>query len=99
MALKDLWSDKVDEHETIAADFLPKGLFTQSAQDIAEGLKKAVHERYEIEKLDPSGEYRSAMGMLDFYINRAGKNLTQEDRARLDKAKNVLRELYGRAEA
>jgi len=36
------------------------------------------------------------MSMLVFYINRAGKNLSQEDRARLEKAKDELRMAFGR---
>ena len=94
---KKLWSHEVGEHESVAAEFLPKGLFEKSGKDIAEGLKKAIHERYEIEGLDASGEHRSAMSMLDFYINRAGKNLSPEDRERLENAKSQLQQLYGKA--
>lgn len=94
---KKLWSHEVDEHETIVSEFLPKGLFERSSEDIADGLKKAVHERYEIEGLDTSGEYRSAMSMLNFYINRAGKNITPEDRKRLENAKSALQRSYGKA--
>jgi len=36
------------------------------------------------------------MCMLNFYINRAGKGLSEEHRARLEKAKNELRALFGR---
>jgi len=41
-------------------------------------------------------EFRSAMSMLDFYINRAGKDLSSEDKVRLDLVKNELRKLFGR---
>ncbi|MDX1553628.1 MAG: DUF3175 domain-containing protein, partial [Marinobacter sp.] len=44
-------------------------------------------------KSDP---YRSAMSMLTFYINRAGKQLNAADRARLEAAKDELRVLFGR---
>lgn len=91
------WSHGVENQETVGAEFLPKGLFDKSAEDIAEGIKKAVHERYEVEGLNPEGEYRSAMSMLDFYINRAGKNLTEQDRKRLDNAKSQLQKMFGRA--
>jgi hypothetical protein len=37
--------------------------------------------------------------MLIFYMNRAGKNLSDEDRARLDAAKNELRRQFGRPPA
>jgi hypothetical protein len=39
------------------------------------------------------------MSMLNFYINRAGKNLSVADRARLDKAKDELRKLFHRKAA
>lgn len=89
------WSK--DVQETSAAQHLPEGLFKKSAKDIAEGLKKAVKERYEKKGLKTEDEYKSAMSMLDFYINRAGKNLSAEDKARLEKAKSELKNLYGRA--
>ena len=37
------------------------------------------------------------MSMLVFYINRAGKGLSQADRARLEKAKDELRKIFGKA--
>ena len=40
--------------------------------------------------------FQSAMSMLTFYINRAGKNLSDRRRAVLEKAKDELRHLYGR---
>ena len=40
--------------------------------------------------------YRSAMSMLTFYINRAGKSLSDADRARLEAAKVELRKAFGR---
>lgn len=45
-------------------------------------------------KSDP---YRSAMSMLTFYVNRAGRTLPAATRDRLDRAKQALRELAGRA--
>jgi hypothetical protein len=36
------------------------------------------------------------MSMLVFYVNRAGKNLAETDRARLEKAKNELRKAFGK---
>jgi len=87
---KDLWSGEV--HETSTADLLPKGLFTKSPQEIADGIRKAVLESDRPMK----SKYESAMSMLDFYINRAGKNLTPEDHTRLEEAKTKLRDLFGR---
>lgn len=58
------------------------GFFEQPAQAIAEGLRAN------------SDSYRQAMDRLDFYINRAGKRL--KDPRKFEKAKMILRELYGR---
>jgi len=80
-----------DVQETSAATKLPEGLFTKSAKEIAEGLKKAVEESPEA-----TDKFRSAMDMLNFYINRAGKNLKPEDKARLEEAKVELRKLFGK---
>ena len=43
------------------------------------------------------GKYRSAMSMLTFYINRAGKNLPKRQLATLERAKAELRKAFGRA--
>ncbi len=59
---------------------------------IARSLKRSA-ERSHRRKSDP---YRSAMSMLTFYINRAGKNLPKQKRARLEKAKDELRRMYGK---
>ena len=61
-------------------------------QSIARSLKRSA-ERSHRRKSDP---YRSAMSMLTFYINRAGKNLPVERRAKLEAAKDELRALYGK---
>jgi DNA-binding GntR family transcriptional regulator len=42
--------------------------------------------------------YASAMAMLCFYINRAGRNLSEERRAVLERSKEELRRLYGRTD-
>jgi Protein of unknown function (DUF3175) len=85
------WSQKVTEHSS-ALD-LEKGVFTLTdPKKIALSLKHSA-EASERRKSDP---FRSAMSMLNFYINRAGKNLSVADRARLDKAKEELRKLFHR---
>ena len=43
-----------------------------------------------------SPPFRSAMSMLTFYINRAGKNLSEERRRVLERAKDELRTAFGR---
>jgi len=75
---------------------LQKGVFTlKDPRKIALSLKRSA-EQSTRRKSDP---YHSAMSMLVFYINRAGKNLPQADRARLEKAKNELRKAFGKKAA
>jgi tRNA(adenine34) deaminase len=61
----------------------PEGLFEKSANAIARTLAS--------KRVSPKGP-GSGMRMLTFYINRAGKNLSAEDRARLGRAKTLLSE-------
>lgn len=56
----------------------PEGFFTKSAKAIATGL------------LNASKSEAQAMARLNFYINRAGKNLSVKDQARLEGAKKIL---------
>ena len=85
------WSQRVTERSN-ALDLEP-GVFTfDDPRRIAESLKQSA-ERSRRRKTDP---FRSAMSMLNFYINRAGRKLPQEQRQRLEQAKDELRELYGR---
>ena len=72
------WSQRVTE--TSNALDLDKGVFTRSdPRSIARSLKRSA-DRSKRRKSDP---YRSAMSMLNFYINRAGKTLPQTQRRRL----------------
>jgi hypothetical protein len=43
-----------------------------------------------------STPFRSAMSMLSFYINRGGKRLARAQKQKLERAKDELRELYGK---
>jgi hypothetical protein len=43
-----------------------------------------------------AGAYRSALSMLTFYINRAGKTLPKFQRGRLERAKTELKRQFGR---
>jgi len=61
-------------------------------RSIALSLKRSA-ERSDRRKSDP---YRSAMSMLTFYLNRAGKTLPRERRDRLEAAKDELRDLFGK---
>jgi len=83
------WSQHVTE--TSDALDLDKGVFSRKdPEGIARSLKRsAEHSRRR--KSDP---YRSAMSMLTFYINRAGKTLSQAQLKRLEAAKDALRRLF-----
>jgi len=86
------WSQRVTE--TSDALTLDEGVFKKSTpRAIASSLKRSA-DRSRRRKSDP---YRSAMSMLTFYINRAGKGLPKTRKAKLEKAKDELRVLYGRA--
>lgn len=85
------WSRDVTEKSN-ALD-LESNVFTKdSPRSIAQSLKRSA-EQSNRRKSDP---YRSAMSMLTFYINRAGKNLPKRRRDRLEAAKDELRALFGR---
>ena len=88
------WSQNVTERSD-ALD-LEQGVFTlKDPKKIAASLKRSA-ETSARRKADP---FRSAMSMLVFYINRAGKNLNEADRARLEKAKDELRKAFGKRQA
>lgn len=88
------WSAKVTA--TSDALDLKEGVFTlPRPRAIAASLKRSA-ERSRRRKADP---YRSAMSMLTFFINRAGKGLTARRRAILERAKDELRDLFGRGAA
>ena len=90
-AQRDRWSRRVTE--TSDALDLDAGVFTwDDPRRIALSLKRSA-ERSVRRKTDP---FRSAMSMLNFYINRAGKNLPAAQRERLEVAKDELRELFGK---
>ena len=85
------WSQRVTR-ESDALD-LKKGVFKlTSAKKIASSLKRSA----EHSSRRKSGAYRSALSMLTFYINRAGKTLPKTERARLERAKLELRHQFGR---
>jgi hypothetical protein len=72
---------------------LERGVFTKrSPREIARSLKRSAQASRR-RKADP---FRSAMSMLNFHINRAGRNLTAERRRVLDEAKRELRRAFHR---
>ena len=85
------WSAKVTR-ESDALD-LEKGVFTwKDPLEIALSLKHSA----DTSTRRKSSPYRSAMSMLVFYINRAGSNLTSDQKCILEQAKVELRKLYGK---
>jgi hypothetical protein len=83
------WSARVTQR--IDALDLERGVFTKrSARAIAMSLTRSA----ERSKRRKSGPYRSAMSMLTFEINRAGRNLSAERRRVLTNAKAELRKLF-----
>jgi len=85
------WSQRVTE--TSDALTLEERVFSKdSPRAIALSLKRSA-DRSRRRKSEP---YRSAMSMLVFYINRAGKGLSRTRKAKLEKAKDELRALYGK---
>jgi hypothetical protein len=89
---KKRWSQHVTE-KSDALD-LDKGVFTwKNPKRIAASLKRSA----EHSKRRKSGAFRSAMSMLTFYVNRAGKDLTRAQKSVLERAKDELRAQFGRA--
>jgi Protein of unknown function (DUF3175) len=73
---------------------LEKGVFTKSnPRKIARSLKRFADRS----RRRKTSAYRSAMSMLTFFINRAGKGLSRTRKWKLEMAKNKLRALYGKA--
>jgi Protein of unknown function (DUF3175) len=92
MAKSGRWSAQVTKHSN-ALD-LERSVFKSSdPHKIALSLKRSA-ERSKRRKSTP---YRSALSMLIFYMNRAGKNLPQRQVRVLERAKGELRKVFGRA--
>jgi Protein of unknown function (DUF3175) len=90
-ATPKLWSQRVTK-ESNALD-LERGVFKlTSAKKIAASLKRSA----EHSSRRKAGAYRSALSMLTFYINRAGKTLPKTQRTRLERAKVELKRAFGR---
>jgi hypothetical protein len=85
------WSARVTKHSN-ALDLESDVFEGKDPRRIALSLKRSA-ERSKRRKGTP---YQSAMSMLNFYINRAGKNLPQNQKRVLERAKDELREAFGR---
>lgn len=91
MAAAHKWSQDVTEHSD-ALD-LEKDVFTRDdPKSIALSLKRSAEHSHR-RKGSP---FQSAMSMLTFYINRAGKDLPTKQKKVLEKAKEELRAAFGR---
>ncbi len=88
---KNNWSGEITKH-SIALD-LEKSVFTwDDPEKIAVSLKNSADNSTR-RKGSP---FQSAMSMLNFYINRAGKKLPPEKKITLEQAKTELRKLFGK---
>lgn len=73
------WSQKIKTEST----FPPKGIFTKSAKTISDTMARP--------EVSPKG-ITSAIRMVQFYINRAGKNLKNSQKQELEEAKKLLKQ-------
>lgn len=93
MAKAKTWSAEVTEHSD-ALDLEPEVFRSNDPHRIAQSLKRSAEQSHR-RKAAP---FRSAMSMLTFYINRAGKNLPQSRKKVLEDAKGELRKAFGKVE-
>lgn len=88
--MKKYWSGDVTKYSN-ALD-LEEGVFTfDDPKKVAQSLKRSA----EASLRRKDSPYQSAMSMLNFYVNRAGKNLKPERRKILEQAKAELRKVFG----
>ena len=88
---KKYWSSEATK-KSDALD-LEEGVFTfKDPKKIALSLKRSAQKS----KRRKAGEFQSAMSMLNFYINRAGKSLDKDQKKILEEAKVELRKVFGK---
>ena len=85
------WSARVTKHSN-ALDLQPKVFRSTDPHQIALSLKRSAQSS----KRRKGTPYQSAMSMLNFYINRAGKSLPKKQKRVLEQAKDELRDVFGR---
>ncbi|MBS0282607.1 MAG: DUF3175 domain-containing protein [Proteobacteria bacterium] len=88
---KRRWSGAVTRRSN-ALDLKKKIFTSDDPNRIAASLKRSA----EHSRRRKSTPYRSAMSMLTFYINRAGKDLPAKQKRVLERAKDALREKFGK---
>ena len=85
------WSARVTR-QSDALDLEPAVFTLDDPQEVAASLKRSA----EASKRRKGTPYQSAMSMLTFYINRAGRSLPKQRRGVLERAKAELRKAFGR---
>ena len=85
------WSAEVTKHSD-ALDLERDVFKSNDPHKIALSLKRSA----EHSKRRKGTPYQSARSMLNFYINRAGKNLPKKRKRVFERAKDKLREAFGR---
>jgi hypothetical protein len=91
MNAKKKWSAEVTDHSD-ALDLEQHVFESDDPKKIAASLKRSAEASHK-RKAEP---FQSAMSMLSFYINRAGKNLPAAQKKVLEDAKDELRAAFGR---
>jgi|SRR4030095_15323646 hypothetical protein len=87
------WSARVTQRSN-ALDLEPRVFRSTNPRKIALSLKRSA----KASTRRKGTPYQSAMSMLNFYINRAGKNLPQKQKRVLEQAKGELLDVFGRQE-
>ena len=86
------WSAKITKHSD-ALDLERRVFKSEDPRKIALSLKRSA----ECSKRRKGTPYQSAISMLNFYINRAGKNIPEKQKRVLEQAKDELRDVFDRA--
>jgi hypothetical protein len=86
------WSAAVTQRSD-ALDLEDGAFRLRDPKRIARSLKRSA----EHSKRRKAGPFQSAMSMLNFYINRGGRNLPATRKRILNQAKEELRRLFDRA--
>ena len=88
---KKYWSDKITKYSN-ALDLEPNVFTFNNPRKIALSLKNSAEES----KRRKAKPFQSAMSMLNFYINRAGKNLPENRKKILEQTKIELRKVFNK---
>jgi hypothetical protein len=88
------WSAGVNERSD-ALDIKKRTFTGRNPRRIAQSLKRSAEHSHRRK----AGPFQSAMSMLNFYINRGGRNLSAAQKSVLMRAKDELRKLFDRAPA